>query len=100
MSSAGPASTCITSDVPLPHSALKATNCPVCNEVYSLEALVTCLPLHGRAFPEFDQNRIRLALKCHAPSNGRVYNSLDYKEDVRFSRVVKAGTAKIITIFE
>lgn len=74
----------------LSYLALKANNCPVCNEAYLIENLVTCKPIYGRSFEELEQNRIKLALKYRVEGDKKVYDAIDFKENLSFARVIKA----------
>lgn len=59
---------------PHPYAALKANNCPVCNEIYAIDAVVSCRPVAGKNFAEAELNRIKLALKCHQEGDRKVYS--------------------------
>jgi hypothetical protein len=83
-----------------PHPALKACFCPVCNEAYELEHVVSCQPRYARALKELENNKVHLVLRARREGDTRVYDPDTLEEDLNFARVVRATPEKILAIFE
>ena len=83
-----------------PHAALRASHCPVCNENFEPESLVTCQPIYHRNFEQAKQNQIIFDLKAKQEGQSMIYDAATLKEDTRFAKVIKATTPYIKQIYE
>ena len=82
------------------YKSLKACFCPVCNQSYEIDNIVSCQPVYTKAFKELENNRVSFVLKARKEGDSRVYDPFTFAEDLNFARVARATPERILKIFE
>ena len=78
--------------------ALRARFCPVCNENYELDTVVSCLPLNTKNLRE-EGTKVNFQLKARREGDNRIYDPDTLVEDLTFARVARATPEKILELF-
>ena len=81
------------------NQALRACFCPVCNEPYELEHVVSCQAVYTKTLKD-SNSKVKFALKARREGDNRIYDPDSLAEDLNFARVVRASPEKVLSLFE